>query len=60
MREARDFEKIRRRGAQGGYLDNARINPSIFFYDDVERIDATNIVLLTLFPSVVVVELCMN
>jgi hypothetical protein len=47
-------------GARGGYVDNARINRSIFFDNNVERIDVTNFRLLNMSVSVVVVELCMR
>ena len=45
-------------GATGKYLDNVRINPLIFFDNIVGRIDATNIALLILSVSVMVVKLC--
>jgi hypothetical protein len=46
-----------RSGARGKYLDNVRINPSIFFDNTVERIDAINFCLLSVSISVVVIKL---
>ena len=52
-----NLEKIQASGAIGRYLDNVRINYIIFLNNVIERIDATNINVLIVSISIIVVEL---
>jgi len=52
-----NLEKYRALGAIGRYLNNVRINYKIFLSNNVERINATNINLLILSISIMVVDL---